>query len=141
MTTVTDEADQLGRRRARTSSALAIIFLATQGGSIATKGGSHIDLPFLLWVAVLLVILMFGGGWFSTAGVRQALNDETTKAHRRSALACGFVIALIAAVMLYVLTFFEEVTSREALRLLITMAVAGALLRFGTLEKRALADA
>lgn len=140
MTTIIDQADQLTRRRARTSSALAIIFLATQGGSIAQKGGAHIDLPFLLWVVVLLVILMFGGGWFSAAGVRQAMNDETTRAHRRSALACGFVISLIAAVMLYVLSFFEEMSARDALRLLLTMAVAGALLRFGTLEKRALGD-
>jgi len=138
MNTITDQADQLGRRRARTATSLAIIFLATQGGGLAQKNATHLDLPFLLWVVVLLVILMFGGGWFSTAGVRQAMNDETTRAHRRSALACGFLVSLFAAVLLYVLTFFEEMSAREALRLLLTVGVAGALLRFGTLEKRAL---
>lgn len=140
MATNTEQADQLSRRRARAATALAIIFLATQGGAIATNGGSTVDLPFLLWVAVLLVILMFGGGWFSASGVRQAMNDETTLSHRRRALACGFMVALVGSLFLYVLTFFEEVTAREALRLLITMTIAAALIRFGTLEKRALAD-
>ena len=139
-TTVTDEADQLTRRRARSATALAIIFLSTQGGSIASKGNAMVDLPFLLWVGVLLVILMFGGGWFSSASVRQAMNDETTRAHRRSAMACAFLISLMGAVLLYVLTFFEDMTTREALRLLLTMTVSAALIRFGTLEKRALAD-
>jgi len=140
MTSVVEEADQLSRRRARTSSALAIIFLATQGGSIANHGGAKIDLPFLLWVVVLAVILMFGGGWFSSASVRHTMNDETTLSHRRRALACGFLVSLVGSVLLYVLSFFEEVTAREALRLLITMTIAAALLRFGTLEKRAFRD-
>lgn len=139
MTDMIEQADQLARRRARASTALAIIFLATQAGSIAVDDRSRPDYPFLLWVIVLLVILMFGGGWFRAAGVRQAMNDESTRAHRRAALACGFLVALIGSVMLYIMTLFEDVTAREALRLLITMTVAAALLRFGTLEKRALA--
>jgi len=136
--TATDEADFLGRRRARAAVALAIIFLSTQAGSLARDQGVMPDWPFLLWVVVLIVILMFGGGWFRATGVRTALNDETTRAHRRSAMACGFLIALIGAVAIYALTFFEDVGAREAVRLLITMTVAGALLRFGTLERRAL---
>jgi fluoride ion exporter CrcB/FEX len=81
---------------------------------------------------------MFGGGWFHGAGVRSAMNDETTTAHRRAAMAAGFFITLIGALLLYVLTYYEDVTAREAVRLLITMGVAGALLRFGMLERRAL---
>ena len=139
MISAIEQADQLGRRRARSAIALAIIFLTTQAGSIASEGGSRPNLPFLLWVLVLVVILFFGGGWFRAAGVRQAMNDETTQAHRRSAMACGFLIALVGSVLLYIATFFEPVSAREALRLLLTMTIAAALIRFGNLEKRALA--
>ena len=134
-----DLADKLARRRARGAAALAIVFIATQGGSLSSNQAyGHLDLPFLLWAAVLVIILFFGGGWFRGRAVREAMNDETTRAHRRSAMAAGFVIGLIGAFLLYILTFYEEVTAREAVRLLITMSVAGALLRFATLERRAL---
>jgi hypothetical protein len=134
-----DLADRLARKRARGSAALAIVFLATQGGSLSSgRADGHFDWPFVLWAAVLIVILLFGGGWFHGAGVRRAMNDESTQAHRRAAMAGGFVIGLLGAVLLYVLSFYDEVTAREALRLVITMSVAGALLRFAMLEKRAL---
>jgi fluoride ion exporter CrcB/FEX len=132
-------ADTLSRRRARASAGLAIVFIATQGGSLSNgRANGHLDIPFILWALVLLVILFFGGGWWRGAAVRDAMNDETTKAHRRAAMAAGFVIGLIGAFIIYGLTFYEEVTAREAVRLLITMGVAGALLRFSTLERRAL---
>ena len=138
-TKVVETADRLARRRARASGVLAILFIATQGGSLSDgRADGHFDLPFLLWAAMLIVILFFGGGWFRGAAVRAALNDETTRAHRRAAMAAGFVIGLIGAFLLYVLSFYEEMTAREAVRLLITMSVAGALLRFATLERRAL---
>ena len=54
-------------------------------------------------------------------------------------MACGFLIALASSVLLYIATFFEPVSAREALRLLLTMTIAAALIRFGNLEKRALA--
>lgn len=132
-------ADRLSKRRARASAALAIAFIATQGGSLSSPSeGGPFDLPFLLWAAMLLIILMFGGGWFRSGNVREAMNDETTRAHRSSAMAGGFLVALAGAFLLYAVTFFEEVTAREAVRLIITMGVAGALLRFATLEGRAL---
>lgn len=132
-------ADTLSRRRARTSETLAIVFIAIQSGSIKdANGDGGMDIPFLLWAITLLVILMFGGGWFRGNAVRDAMNDETTRAHRQAGMACGFIVTLMGAFLLYGLSFYEEVTAREAVRLLITMSVAGALLRFATLEKRAL---
>jgi len=58
--------------------------------------------------------------------------------HRRAAMACGFMITLAGAFVVYLLSFYKEVTTHEALRLIITLAVAGALLRFAGLERRAL---
>ena len=132
-------ADRLARRRARGAAALAIVFIATQGSSLPSEqSDGRLDLPFLAWAAVLVIILFFGGGWFKGKAVRNAMNDETTQAHRRAAMAAGFVIGLMGAFLLYILTFYDEVTAREAVRLLITMSIAGALLRFATLERRAL---
>jgi heme/copper-type cytochrome/quinol oxidase subunit 2 len=112
-------------------------FLATQAADIAHPN-TTVDVAFLLWATVLLVILMFGGGWFRSAVVRSAMNDETTQAHRRMAMACGFLITLAGAFIVALINFYRPVTLGEGLRLLITMAVAGTLLRFAGLEKRAL---
>jgi len=70
--------------------------------------------------------------------MRAVLNDETTIDHRRRAMALGFWGALGTAFAVYILSFFEPVTVREGVRLVITFAIALALLRFGTLERRAL---
>jgi len=66
------------------------------------------------------------------------LNDETTKVHRQMAMAGAFLISLAAALILYVITYFEPVTVREAVRILITIGLASALFRFAGLEKKAM---
>jgi hypothetical protein len=134
-----DPVERLTRRRASMASALALGFLAIQATEVSRGPTTErFDLAFALWAAILLVILLFGGGWLSGARIRGALNDETTVAHRRQAMACGFLVALASAFVIYGLSFFKGVTAPEALRLLITFAVSGALLRFSGLEKRAL---
>jgi hypothetical protein len=134
-----DPVERLAWRRARMASGLAFGFLAIQATEVS-RGATNerFDLAFALWSAILVVILLFGGGWLSGARIRGALNDETTIAHRREALACGFLITLASAFVIYGLSFFKEVTAAEALRLLITFAVSGSLLRFAGLERRAL---
>jgi hypothetical protein len=134
-----DAVERLARRRAHASQGLAMAFLAIQATDAANaRSNGQVDLPFALWAILLLVILLFGGGWFRGARIRNALNDETPVVHRRMAMACGFLITLGGAFIIYLLSFYEEVTAPEALRLVITFAVSGALLRFAGLEKRAL---
>lgn len=140
MSSIVDRADRLAAKRARTATALAIVFLATQGGSFNTVKPPHLDWPFLLWVAMLLVILMFGGGWFQGEAVRAALNDETTRVHRRCAMAGGFVAALICGLFITVVNSFAPLETGLAVRVLITASVSAALLHFGKLERRALGD-
>ncbi|WP_114227194.1 MULTISPECIES: hypothetical protein [Sphingomonas] len=140
MTSVVDRADRLAVKRANTATSLAIVFLATQGGSFNSVKSPHLDWPFLCWVAVLLTILMFGGGWFQGEGVRAALNDETTRAHRRCAMANGFVAALVCGLFITVLNSFVPLETGLAVRVLITASVSAALLQFGKLERRALRD-
>jgi hypothetical protein len=44
------------------------------------------------------------------------------------------------AALVYGLSFYEPITAREAVRLVVTFGIALALLRFGTLERKALKD-
>ena len=44
------------------------------------------------------------------------------------------------ALALYVLNMFEPVSGREAVHVIVSVAVAAALLHFGKLERRALRD-
>jgi len=87
-----------------------------------------------------LIALAFAGGHFLGAKVRALVEDEPTRLNRLRGYAAGFWMAAAAAIMLYVVNMFEPVTGREAIHIILTFAVAGALIRFGTLERRALKD-
>lgn len=140
-----DIAERAAWGRARAATVLAIVFVTAQAGSF------HDELPlnrpqalhlaaWIFWAVALLFFLVFGGGLFRGAKLRAVLNDETTLDHRRRAMVCGFWGALGTAFLLYVASFYEPISVREGARLVITVTVALALLRFGTLERKALKD-
>lgn len=129
--------------RARAATVMAMVFVAAQAGSF------HDDLPlnrpqalqlsaWIVWAAALLFFLVWGGGLLRGAKMRAVLNDETTLDHRRRAMVVGFWGALGTAFLVFVASFYEPITAREGVRLVITLSIALALLRFGTLERRAL---
>ena len=130
-------ADRLTKRRAQFAQALAMAFLATQAADIM-RPNTTVDVAFLIWAALLFVTAFFGAGWFRSATVREAMNDETTQIHRRMAMACGFLVMLATAFIVALINLYKPVTLGEGLRLLITLAVSATLLRFAGLEKRAL---
>jgi hypothetical protein len=136
-------ADRLSRRRARMLPFLAIVFLAGQaiyfsGPEMPTRTVDQVKVSaWLVWAVVLLFLLASGGGLFRGRKVRALMDDESTIANRHRAYSMGFWTAVGAAVGLYVVTMFESVSGREAIHIILTMAVAGALLMFGMLERRA----
>lgn len=137
--------DRLTWRRARAAQVLAFAFIATQAGSFDAQPlnrpqALHLS-AWLCWVVVLMLFLAFAGGLLRGERMRALLNDETTRDHRLRAIACGFWGAILVALALYVLSFFDAVSAREATRLTITIGIALALIRFGALEKRALKGA
>ena len=143
MTSQTDLADRIAWGRARAAPVMAMVFVASQGASFRDE--LPLNRPqtlhlaaWIVWAAALLMFLAVGGGLFRGARIRALLNDETTLDHRRRALAFGFWGAMGTAALIYVLTFFEPLSAREAVRLVVTDGVALALLRFGTLERKAL---
>ncbi|MEP7004900.1 MAG: hypothetical protein ABI810_02885 [Sphingomonas bacterium] len=143
MTSQTDLADRIAWGRARAATVMAMVFVASQGASFRDE--LPLNRPqtlhlaaWIVWAAALLMFLAVGGGLFRGARIRALLNDETTLDHRRRALALGFWGAMGTAAFVYVLSFYEPLSAREAVRLVVTFGIALALLRFGTLERRAL---
>jgi len=143
---ISENAERLSKRRARALPVLGIVFLAQQASflSMAEHSPRPVDhLKIGAWLVlsiVLLAGLATGGAWFRPRAVRALLNDETTRAHRQTAYTYGFWAAMGTAIGLYVVDLFEQVSGRDAVHIIVTVAVATALLNFGMLERRALRD-
>lgn len=144
---ISDEAERLSMRRARALPAMGVIFLAQQASFLsmpdqAVRPVDHVKIgAWLLLTIALLTGLATNGAWFRPRAVRELLNDESTRAHRQAGYVYGFWAAMGTALGLYVVNMFEPVSGRDAVHIIVTVAVATALLNFGMLERRALRDA
>lgn len=142
-----DKAERLAKRRARMFAVLAVFFLGLQMVYVS-NGALHDNTPlahfkigaWALNAIVLLAALATGGGFLRGRDVRHLMNDETTVAHRRIAVSWGFWTMIATGLGLYLLSQFEEVTTREALHMMITFGTAMPLLVFSYLERRAYRD-
>jgi magnesium-transporting ATPase (P-type) len=142
-----ETAERVGRRRARMLPVMALLFIALQAQywsmpEAATRPVDQFKVAaWLVWALALLVLLASGGGLVRRRRIRPLLNDESTRAHRRTAYTYGFWAAVGTLVGLYVVTMFEPVSGREAVHVTLSVAVFTALMMFGMLERRALRDA
>ena len=145
-----DQAERLGRRRARMLPFLAVIFISQQASFFASETArtsavirSVDHVKFGAWMVlslVLLAALYTGGFWFHRREVRALMDDEITRQHRATALSLGFLVAMLAAIALYLVDMAEPVGTRVAIHVIVTLGIASALLRFGLLERRAHRD-
>jgi ABC-type Fe3+ transport system permease subunit len=141
---VVETAERLSRKRARMLPFLAIIYLTQQAtffSGDAPPGARPVDHvkigAWLVLSLVLLLALATNGFWFQSKEVRELINDESTRANRSRAMTIGFIASMLAAIVIYFLEQFEAVTAREAIHLILSVGLGAALLRFGTLERRA----
>ena len=140
-----EEAERLSRRRAGMMPMLGVLLIVQQGIFFtADDTGRLVDsIRTTGWMAlalVILAVLVTGGFWFKPRAIRNLMDDEITRANRASALTFGFVLAMSAAIVLYALEAFYSgsATTREAIHIIVTAGLVGALARFGLLERRAL---
>lgn len=138
-----DLAEKLTRRRARVAIVSGIFFLATMASSLGVdfpaNGPQRFKLvAWICWAVALLFLLAAGGGFMSGKSVRHYMNDETTIDHRRRAMVAGFWATVIATFVLYAISFYEPLSEREVMRLLLSAAVGTSIIRFGILEQRSL---
>jgi len=138
-----EQAHRVGRKRARLFAAQAILFLAWQGlfysgpGEDPMRTVSAVKLSaWFVWVLALLLLLVTGGGLLRHRRLRGLLNDELTRRNRTMAFVAGFWAAVAACVGLYVVQMFEPVSGREAVHVVLSGAIAAALLTFALRERR-----
>jgi protein-S-isoprenylcysteine O-methyltransferase Ste14 len=136
-------AERLTLRRARASTVLALFFLL----SMATSLGTDVPLnrpetlklaAWVVWAAALLFLLATGGGLTRGKSVRALMNDDSTVENRRHAMVAGFWGTVLTAFALYAISLFETISGRDAIRIMLSAAVAISVLRFGMLERRSL---
>jgi ABC-type Fe3+ transport system permease subunit len=138
--TISEQAERLARRRARMLPVLAIFYLAQQVSFFASPPGTRMVDHFKIgaWAAmsaVLLAALVTGGFWLRKPELRAMLNDELSRAHRADALATGFVLAMLAGIILYVVGTAFPMNDREVIHLIVSVGIGAALIRFGMLER------
>ncbi len=68
------------------------------------------------------------------------MNDESARHNRAKALSAGFMVAILTGVVAFIASFFETPEPRVAIHVMVSTGLAGALLRFAALERRAYRD-
>jgi hypothetical protein len=141
---VVETAERLSRKRARMLPFLAIIYLTQQATFFSGDGpGGAREVDYVkigAWLVLSLVLLLAlatNGFWFQSREIRDLINDESTRVNRSSAMTTGFIASMLAAIVVYFIEQFVAVTAREAIHLILSVGLGAALLRFGTLERRA----
>jgi hypothetical protein len=140
--TVSDiqKAERASRMRASLMAAMAVILLAQTAVGLGDEASSMTPaFRHGLWAAMILlwlIVLVTGGGLLLSRRVRDLMNDEVALANRSRALQAGFWTAVLVAVGLYFLSLQEELSVREALRILVNFSIAAALVRYAWLELR-----
>lgn len=123
---------------------LAVIYLCQQATFFSgdappgVRPVDHVKIgAWLVLSLVLLLALATNGFWFQRREIRDLLDDEQTRANRASAMTIGFIAATLAAMAIYLVVQFEPVSAREAIHIILSFGLGAALVRFGTLERRA----
>jgi protein-S-isoprenylcysteine O-methyltransferase Ste14 len=136
-------AEKLTLRRARAATVLGILFIVSMATSLKVDVGESRPATvqiaaWVVWGAALLFLVTVGGGLFRSKFVRSMMNDDSTIENRRLAMVTGFWAVVLCAFLLYGISLFESISGREAIRIMLSVAVGAAAIRFGTLERRAL---
>lgn len=141
MTTTDFEiADRVSRRRARLLPILGLLFVAGQPLYFANSGIEAAQVKTAVWLAwaiLLLLALAFAGGQFRGKAIRALVEDEVARANRLRAYAAGFWAGSAATIALYGFSLLDNLKGRESLHIVLSVAIAAALIRFGMLERRA----
>lgn len=140
-------ADRISRRRALGNTLATLAFLGVQlvARPVFRDDGYGAAGPraymWALNAGALLLLLLPAAGFIWGQRVRTLVNDEIARANARTGAAAGFWVAMVIALGVYALSASgRALSAREATYLVVTPAVACALLTFSWLEARAHRD-
>lgn len=140
-----EQADRIGRKRARFLPVIGIIFLTQQMAFVfQTEGERAVDhvrlFGWLLMGLVIVAALATGGYWLKSKEMRELLDDEVSRANRKEAMSLGFILSMLSGLALFPLRSFIEIDGGLALHLVVSIGLFAAIVRFGLLERRAYRD-
>jgi len=91
---------------------------------------------WLLQILLFLILLATGGGLMASRNMRALMNDEMSLRNRSRAFSTGFVVTLLTALLIYVVSWSSPIDLRDGIRLITAAGVGGALLCYAWLEWR-----
>jgi hypothetical protein len=139
-------AERLHRRRTRIIWAQAILFLVMQASYYTNMPSFDAPLrpvdqiklsAFAVWALALMLLLSVSGGLFRGKAVREMMDDELTRSHRRSALNWGYFAAMLTAIVFYMVSQYVRMSPPEAIHAIVSVGVIVPMVRFVVLERRA----
>ncbi|HEX3699854.1 MAG TPA: hypothetical protein VHV27_04185 [Phenylobacterium sp.] len=141
--------ERLQKRRTQLAFFQGIVFMMWQSAYMRITAGQlsfvraveHVNAAAYVILAILLMVFLARSGGFGwSKDVRRILNDEVTRDNRRRAFEIGFWAAMVAALACAVVQMFAPFPAFDALHIVLSAGLAGALLTFALLERRAQAD-
>jgi len=124
-----------------------VLYLIHQTTYFRSTANPHPRDVDYLWIGAWMVLslIMLAGlatkdFWLQSRELRDLIDDESSRAHRLEGLRLGFIVAVLTGIVLYIADEFSPMTAREAIHVILSLGLGAALLRFGTLERRAHRD-
>ncbi|MDQ3079283.1 MAG: hypothetical protein M3R03_04715 [Pseudomonadota bacterium] len=133
------EADETVGSRGRAMMVSGIIYAAAQWLFLDTTSEPLGLFKSLCWVVItvaLLLTLMLRGYLLMAPEVRERLEDEFTRLNRRRAALAGFLVSVLAGLVLYCVDLFEPLATGGAIQFTVAPGLSAALILFGWLERR-----
>lgn len=138
--------ERIAKRRAICARLMALLLLMSGTSQIGRLHGLTALRPVdfvagSVWMVIIIMFVLFaGGGLTRTPQMRAAIYDESTIEHGRRAFSLGFWIALAVCGGYWIASLTMPIGGPEVVRAVTTLSISIALLRFATLEMRALKD-
>lgn len=138
--------ERVAKRRAICARLMALLLLTSGMSQIGRLHGvtalRSVDFAAgSVWMVMIVIFVLFaGGGLTRTPQMRAAIYDESTIEHARRAFSLGFWIALAVCGGYWIASLYAPIGGPEVVRAVTTLSIAIALLRFATLEMKAMKD-
>lgn len=131
-----EQADRMSRQRAMLATIIGIAIFATMG----VHAFAFAPWMTFLWMADLTLgfFMILYVSFFLKREQGELVDDELSRSNRHRALAAGFWAGLAAVAIGFVSLQYEAFAPDGLLRVVASVMIGGALLRFGALERKAL---
>lgn len=133
MSSISDRAERLVRRRSLFAVVMGTALIATQG--LRMDDGGAGPAGWALTGLIAAIFLVWASGLFRNSALRGILNDEGSDANRRRSLMIAFWNMLATAVVCYLLTYVKDYGPRDAIQIIMTVGMSSALISFGVSEQ------